>query len=71
MNSIELTNNLIDRAKNLQEFTVSITLPEDFRFNGLVPFDFSANGNKAKIKVFAINVDEANDKVSEWLETCK
>jgi quercetin dioxygenase-like cupin family protein len=41
MNSADMATNLIFRAKNLNEFTVTTTVPENFRFNGLVPFDMS------------------------------
>jgi hypothetical protein len=34
MNSVDMANNLIHRAKNLQEFVVETDVPEDFRFNG-------------------------------------
>jgi hypothetical protein len=41
MNSVDMANDLIFRAKNLQEFTVETTVPEDFRFNGVVTFDIT------------------------------
>ena len=34
MNSVDMANNLINRAKHLQEFVVTTDVPEDFRFNG-------------------------------------
>ena len=46
MNSVDMANNLIFRAKNLHEFTVTTEVPEDFRFNGVVPFDMSIVDNQ-------------------------
>ena len=45
MNSVELANNLINRAKNLQEFTVTTKLTGKLRFKGEVPFDMTIKGN--------------------------
>ena len=41
MNSVDMATNLIFRAKNLQEFTVTTEVPEDFAFHGVVPRDWT------------------------------
>jgi len=71
MNSVDMANNLIFRAKNLQEFVVETNTPDDFRFNGVVPFDMTIVGGVISAKVLAIDFDEAVNIFDKWLETCK
>jgi hypothetical protein len=71
MNSVDMANNLIFRAKNLQEFVVETNTPDDFRFNGVVPFDMSITDGVISAKVLAIDFDEAVNIFDKWLETCK
>jgi len=71
MNSVEKANNLIFRAKNLSEFIVVTEISEDFRFNGVVPFDIEIVGKTLEAKVLAVDFDEAVKRLHEYLETCK
>ena len=71
MNSVDMMHNLINRAKNLQEFIVTTTVPEGFRFNGLIPFDMKINGDDLEAKVWAVDFDEAAHRLNDYLETCK
>ena len=71
MNSVEMANNLIFRAKNLHEFTVTTEVPEDFQFNGVVPFDMQIQDNIIYAKVWAIDFDEAAKRLDDFLGTCK
>lgn len=71
MNSVDMATNLINRAKNLQEFTVSTSVPEDFKFNGLVPFDLHIKEEIIEAKVLALDFNEAVNTFDKWLETCK
>ena len=71
MNSVDMANNLIFRAKNLQEFVVETNTPEDFRFNGVVPFDMTIVEGVISAKVLAIDFDEAVNIFDECLGTCK
>ena len=71
MNSVDMANNLIFRAKNLQEFIVETNTPEDLRFNGVVPFDMTIVEGVISAKVLAIDFDEAVNIFDEWLGTCK
>ena len=71
MNSVDMANNLIFRAKNLQEFVVETETPEDFRFNGVVPFDMSITDGVISAKVLAIDFEEAVNLFDKWLGTCK
>ena len=71
MNSVDMANNLIFRAKHLQEFIVTTEVPEDFRFNGVVPFDMQIVDNQIEAKVWAVDFNEAVTRLNEFLETCK
>jgi hypothetical protein len=71
MNSVDMANNLIFRAKNLNEFTVTTEVPENFRFNGEIPFDMQIQDNIIYAKVWAIDFDEAAKRLDEFLGTCK
>lgn len=71
MNSVDMANNLIFRAKNLNEFIVTTTVPDGFRFNGVIPFDMQINGDEIEAKVWAVDFDEAAHRLNEFLETCK
>jgi len=71
MNSADMANNLIFRAKHLQEFVVTTSVPEDFKFNGIVPFDMEIKEEQISAKVLAIDFNEAVDTFDKWLETCK
>ena len=67
--SLELAKNIIDRAKNLQQFEVKRILEHSLRFDGVIPFDMRANQDCAWFKVLAVSEKEANKIVDEWLET--
>ena len=67
MNSVDMANNLIFRAKNLQEFVVETDVPDDFRFNGVVPFDMEIVNGVISAKVLAIDFDEAVTVFDKWL----
>ena len=58
---------VMDRIKALQEFEVKTTLPEDFRFNGRVPFDMQIVGDEVTIKVLALTLEEAMMRVVLFL----
>ena len=67
MNSVDMANNLIFRAKNLQEFVIETDAPEDFRFNGVVPFDMTIVEGVISAKVLAIDFNEAVAVFDKWL----
>lgn len=66
----DITDHFINRAKHLQEFIVTTSVPEGFRFNGVVPFDIKIADEEIEAKVLALDFDEAAHKLNEWLETC-
>ncbi len=67
MNSVDMANHLIFRAKNLQEFIVETDVPENFRFNGVVPFDMEIVEGVISAKVLAVDFDEAVEVFDKWL----
>jgi len=71
MNSVDMATALINRAKNMQEFTVTTDVPEDFRFVGVVPFDINIVEGELRAKVFAVTFEEAVAQLDKWLENCK
>ena len=67
MNSVDMANHLIFRAKNLQEFVVETDVPENFRFNGVVPFDMEIVEGVISAKVLAVDFNEAVEVFDKWL----
>lgn len=68
MNASDMATNLIFRAKNLNEFTVTTELPEDFKFNGIIPFDMQITGSILEAKVWAVDFDEAVARLDQFLQ---
>ena len=69
MNSVDMANALINRAKNLQEFTVEVELTEPLRMNGVIPFDISIKDEVLTARVYAMDFDEAVNIVSTYIES--
>lgn len=67
----DICDQFINRAKQLQEFVVTTTVPEGFRFNGLVPFDMQIKDEEIEAKVWAISFEEAVERFDIWIETCQ
>jgi hypothetical protein len=67
----EICDHFINRAKQLNEFTITTDVPEDFRFNGLIPFDMTIQDNVITAKVWGIDFDEAVNRFNEYMEGCK
>jgi hypothetical protein len=68
MNSADMATQLIFRAKNLQEFVVTTEVPENFRFNGLIPFDMSIKDGQIEARVWAVDFNEAVQRLDEFLQ---
>jgi hypothetical protein len=68
MNSVDMTQDLINRARNLQKFEVVRDLENGIMFNGAVPFDIKSNGTEFSIYTFAITQEEAEAQVDTWLQ---
>jgi hypothetical protein len=61
-------DNIMDRIKNLREFEVQYIVPESFIFGGVVPFDMSISAGVAYVKVIAVTLEEAINKVEKFFE---
>jgi hypothetical protein len=67
----DIMDHFINRAKNLEEFTVCVNVPHDFRFNGVIPFDINVKDGELEAKVWAVDFEEAVNRLDAWIETCK
>ena len=68
MNSVDMANNLIFRARHLQEFTVITEVPNGVEFNGVVPFDITIRGTTLEAQVWAVDFDEAVHRLNKFLQ---
>ena len=59
---------VIDRARRMQDFEVQVTVPEDFRFSGTVPYDMEIVSNQAFVTVPAMTIEEAVQKANEFFQ---
>ena len=59
---------VIDRARRMQDFEVQVAVPEDFRFMGTVPYDMEIVGNQAFVVVPAVSIEEAVQKANEFFQ---
>jgi hypothetical protein len=59
---------VIDRARRMQDFEVQVTVPEDFRFIGTVPYDMEIVGNQAFVVVPAVSIEEAVQKANQFFQ---
>jgi hypothetical protein len=67
-NAAEFAQNLIERARRMQEFHIVKTQPENFVFNGRVPFDVKIEKNMMTFIVHAVDLAEANAMVDQYLD---
>ena len=62
-------NQVMNRIKNLQEFEVCIDIPDEFVFNGTMPFDMVINRDQeARVLVIAETQQEAEAKVEQFFK---
>ena len=59
---------VIDRARRMQDFEVQVTVPEDFRFMGSIPYDMEIVGNQAFVVVPALSIEEAVQKANKFFQ---
>jgi hypothetical protein len=67
--SANLTQQVIDRLMNLQEFTVSVPVEENWMPNGVVPFDIKIKKGIATVTVPALTEAEARDKITAYFNS--
>ena len=59
---------VIDRARRMQDFEVQVTVPDDFRFMGSIPYDMEIVGDQAFVVVPALSIEEAVQKANEFFQ---
>jgi hypothetical protein len=67
----DIADHFINRAKNLEEFTVTVDVPEEFVLNGTIPFNMLIQEGVIYAKVWAVDFNEAVSRLDSWLEGCK
>ena len=65
------TQQVIDRLMNLQEFTVSVPVEENWMPNGVVPFDIRIKKGIATVTVPALTEAEARSKIEAYFNSNK
>jgi hypothetical protein len=68
MNSVDMANDLINRAKNLKKFEVKRMLENGILFNGTIPFDIKGKDDCYWIYTYAVTQEEAEAQVDDWLK---
>lgn len=59
---------VINRARLMQDFEVQVTVPEDFKFMGSIPYDMEIVGDQAFVVVPALSIEEAVQKANEFFQ---
>jgi hypothetical protein len=67
MNSVDMANDLINRAKNLKLFEVKRYLENGIMFSGSVPFDIKGKDDCYWIYAYAVTQEEAEAQIDAWL----
>ena len=67
--SNDITKQIIDRLMNLQEFTVSVPVEENWMPNGVVPFDIRIKNGIATVTVPALTEAEARSKIIAYFNS--
>ena len=65
VNTIE---QIIHRIKRLKQFVVRVPVPQDFCFDGAVPFDIEIVGAVAMVTVWAASEAEAQRRAQEFFQ---
>lgn len=60
---------ILNRVSNLTEYEVIVTMPNEWRFKGVVPFDMHIVGDQAFVTVLAENIDEAMVRANAYIKS--
>ena len=60
-------NTVLDRVMNLKTFKVVTELPDDFEFNGRVPYDMSIKNDIVTMHIPALTLAEAKQLADQYL----
>jgi hypothetical protein len=61
-------NQIMSDIKNLTEYQVQITIPEGFKFSGVVPFDMNIVAGEAFVTLVAPSWNEALRRVQDFFK---
>jgi hypothetical protein len=67
-NVTDTIQQVLDRIKGLQQFVVRVSVPEEFRFTGTVPFDMEIVGSVAMVTVWAADQTEAQQRAKKFFQ---
>jgi hypothetical protein len=59
---------IMSRIKNLQQFRIITEVPDDFDFRGVVPYDMRIKDGVAVVTIWAVTLEEAQRKVTEYFQ---
>jgi hypothetical protein len=65
----DLTQRAIERLMNLQEFTVTVPVEENWMPNGVVPFDIRIKNGLATVTIPALTEAEARSKIVAYFNS--
>jgi hypothetical protein len=57
---------ILNRMKNLQKWKIVVPIPEDFQFDGVVPYSMTITNGTAVVEVYAMTIDEAKTKAKAY-----
>lgn len=60
-------SDVIERVRNLKEFTVTTERPEELYFDGVVPFDLAIQGDVVTAVILAESFKEATERLHQFL----
>lgn len=60
-------NTILERVMNLKTFKVVTELPDDFEFNGRVPYDMSIKDDMVTMHIPALTLKEARALADQFL----
>jgi hypothetical protein len=64
----DLAQQAIERMMNLQEFTVTVPVEENWIPNGRVPFDIRIKNGLATVTIPALTEDEARSRIIAYFD---
>jgi hypothetical protein len=67
MRPADAAGKILDRVMNLKTYIVEVQLPEEFEFNGTVPYDLSIKDGLVRIEIPALDEKEAAVKARQFL----
>ena len=59
---------VIDRARRMQDFEVQVEVPEGFCVTGSIPYDREIVSNQAFVIVPALTIEEAIQKANKFFQ---